>query len=212
MIRLISYLDPLPEGESEDVTFLAGPTTDWGPDGIRTFQGTPMSAWRADLLNLVSQRGGGGTFVIPEFFHKGSYREDAASRFGQTPVPPVLGGMKATSLGVIEWEEAWMAHSHRVVAHLDVRDTQPGAGLNARPEIQGLLVRAGMYRALERAGIKPPVDLPWVPESLILSIPPEGTKTSRFRINAVEFGIPWVTSLREVADELINPSGQFRIR
>lgn len=191
--------------------FLAGVTTDAKPDGIGHYRGTPMSLWRAEFLNQMEAFGSQNLEVmIPEFRNKTlPFRDQAEALWGRTRVPVSLRGkVRAQSTGTLVSEETKMAQVDRVVLWLDLRPVQPGLGLNLRSEAEGLICRAGMARRLRLT--QPPKGV-WVPRSLLVGISDTCQNSTRFKLNLKEFGIPWVSSLEELASMVVRPPRASRI-
>lgn len=189
------------------VVFLAGPTTDGNRLGRSWFAGRMMSSWRAELGILLARADWTGTIVVPEFHVKGVddgwFAKRAAEHFGNTPMPAGMPEFlladrgprmwdPSASVGLIQWEENQMEAADLVVAWADVRDTQPGLGLNARPEIYGLMLR---WRAAAGAGVMPI----WSPRRLLLGIPETARSVTRLWLEAASAGLPVVRTLEEMA-------------
>lgn len=190
------------------VVFLAGPTTDGNPGpGRGAYQDHVLSAWRAELARILDVRGWSGTLVVPEFSTdlKGDggdwFGPLAARFFGQTKLPSAIQ-CAPTSWGVLQWEEHRMAAADTVVAWADVRVEQPGLGLNARPEIGGLLLRWQM-RGQGR---------PWAPQRLIFGLPSTARKVTRFWMAAHEAGLPVARTLDEIASAICDQPADKKLQ
>lgn len=203
----IHYYDsrefPLNAGPS---MFAAGITTDEFPgEGRGSYKKHEMSAWRAELCEILDWRGFSGTVVVPEFEDKGSqpgwFQERARSVFGSTQVPQGMRA-KAPSLGIMHWEERHMASTDVTVAWKDVRKKQPGLGLNARPEIYGLILRWQVAQALrdQEAEFDNPL---WAPRQLVLGIPETAQAVTRDHLEAYRANLPVHLTLAEVADQAL---------
>jgi len=173
--------EALPQGRS---LFLAGPTTDAMADGRRDLgDGLIMSAWRARFVSLLieelfltPQAVADLTIIVPEFHEKDEGPDWFASR-----AAAVFGSGR----GVLKWEEAHMTHADLVVAWGDVRRKQPGLGLNARPEIYGLMLRMFLR---EGCGT-------WAPKRLLLGVPSSAQAAGRYHLLAEQLKL-------EVLDDL----------
>lgn len=160
--------------------FLAGPTTDEKASGRSWYEGRELSVWRAAFAKRLEDLGVKDVvLVVPEFQVKGAeaggwFRAKADEHFGGGP-------------GVLAWEEEQMRAADIVVAWLDVRREPPYLGLNARPEIYGLMMRSrGVHGT-------------WTPRRLVLGIEPSAQAVSRFRLLAKELEIPVKDSLEALA-------------
>lgn len=167
--------EPLPVSRS---IFLAGPTTDGEANGRRDLgDGLIMSAWRARFVSLLieelfltPQAVADLTIIVPEFHEKGDGPDWFAAR-----AAAVFGGGR----GVLDWEEMHMAHADLVVAWGDVRRKQPGLGLNARPEIYGLMLRLFLR---EGCGT-------WAPKRLLVGVPSSAQAAGRYHLLAEQLKI-----------------------
>ena len=124
---------------SEGSIFLAGPSI--------SLPGSPFTPWRVEFVEALADAGWAGTVVIPEFAEKGDFQAQRTTRWGRTVVPPGVPS-KPEAWGCLRWEEEAMAAVQLVVAWADFRDVQPGAGINGRPELQGIMENAALRRKL----------------------------------------------------------------
>lgn len=176
----------LPRGRS---IFLAGPTTDACADGRGYFCGLFASAWRAAFINMLFEMMTGDevqdlTVVVPEFCDK----EEGSDWFSQQA--QLIFGENA-GRKIVKWEEAHMRHADIVVAWNDVRRQQPGLGLNARPELYGLMLRT----------LLPKDCATWAPKRLLFGMPPTAQAVSRFHELAEELLMPVHRNLVDLAQE-----------
>lgn len=173
--------------------FLAGPTTDRDEGKWRSsFMDFELSTWRAQLAQHLNDLGWDGTLIIPEFSNKGRNGD----WFGPLAKQHFGGGD-----GVLRWEEEMMIRADIVVGWADVNVEGPNVGLNARPELYGLLIRYRTSQVLRRAEIPQTLDLPWAPRKLAFGIPPYARKIARFREEAV--GLTIHTTLQDLACEVV---------
>lgn len=189
-IKFYDYDTPdLPKGRS---IFLAGPTTDAYQTGREFFLNLQLSTWRAMFVRALADQLAMEpklqdlTVVVPEFKDKGD-EQDWFSRQASIVFGPEAGR------AVVRWEEKHMAHADIVVAWNDVRRRQPALGLNARPEVYGLMLRSQL-----RAGCGT-----WAPKKLLLGVPPEAQAVTRFHVLAEELRIPVHSHLADLVVETI---------
>lgn len=205
MIDLHFYNSQVFPQSGGPILFLAGITTDEFPSGRGSYRGQEMSAWRAAFCELLERRGFSGIVVVPEFGVKGSeagwFAKYAERYFGDTQVPQGMRG-KPASVGIVRWEERHMASADVTVAWKDVRRTQPGLGLNARPEIYGLILRWRVAQAVrdQEHVFDSPI---WAPGHLILGIPETAQAVTRDHLEAFEAGLPVYATLGELARQAV---------
>jgi hypothetical protein len=145
-----------------------------------------MSAWRAELTAELIARRWRGVLWVPEFRDKGRGPDWFEAR-----ARAVFSGRSGA---ILDWEEARMSECHTVAAWLDVQARQPGLGLNARPEIYGLLLR------FQSRGRVPGM---WAPRRLAVGIPLTAKAVGRHRLEADRAGLDVSFTVQELAEEII---------
>jgi hypothetical protein len=166
------YDDTLGEPFSGASIFLAGPTSG----------GVLRTAWRAEALQLLQDRGFTGTVLLPEF-RDGLFEQNAPRVFG-APASPIPG-MRATSHNILHWETTGIERATVVLFWMPFR-----IGHKDDPEsLPGFTTRAEVSRELARD-----------PSRIVLGMPNRALSSSHIRYHAHHAGLPIHTTLASTVD------------